>query len=93
MRFEQCLEMFDQAFELFLRGRGQQVFPGRLGEVAVFRPFIGNKNHRLGKVERPEFGIDRHGYDCPRQRNICGFEPRALGTEQDRATALVGSTP
>ena len=70
------------AGRLWLSGRG-------LGEVASPRPFVGEEDHGLGEVERPERGVDGDRDDRIGKRHVLGFEPGSLRSEQDRA-ALFG---
>ena len=80
--------MCDQAIKLFLWGRGQQFFLGRLYQGFMLGPFVGTQDHRLREVERPELRIDRHRQDSTRERYILGFQPGPLWSEQDCTAAL-----
>ena len=74
----------DHPLQLACGAGGSSSVSGGEASVHALRPFIGDQDHRLGEVERAEFGIDRHGDDRAGERDIVGFEPRSLRPEQDR---------
>ena len=88
--FQHALEVADQAFQFLLRGRGEQVFGGRLCQIRMLAPFIGAQDHGLGKIERCELRIDRYGQDGAGQCNVLGLQPRSFGPENVSGAARGG---
>ena len=68
---------------------GIELLLRRLGKAHALRPFISDGDHRLGKIGRTEFRIDRRTVTMVRAAATSSVSRLTLRTEQDRQAALL----